>query len=100
MEKIERVKRCLLRYAPEKIIIFGSCAREDADEYSDIDVVVIKNTEKRFIERLIDAAKFLDNDLGKVDVFVYTNEEIEEMKRSGNPFIEKVLSEGRVIYQA
>ncbi|HEX9666273.1 MAG TPA: nucleotidyltransferase domain-containing protein [Thermodesulfobacteriota bacterium] len=100
MEKIERVKRCLLRYQPQKIIIFGSCAREDADEYSDIDVVVIKQTDKRFIERLIEAAKFLDNDLGKVDVFVYTDEEFEEMKRSGNPFIEKVLKEGRVIYQA
>ncbi|MGH7901037.1 MAG: nucleotidyltransferase domain-containing protein [Thermodesulfobacteriota bacterium] len=100
MEKMERLVECLRRYNPERIIIFGSYARGDSDEFSDIDVVVIKKTEKRFIERLIEVARCLDNDLGKVDVFVYTSEEFEDMSHSGNPFIEKVLKEGRVIYQA
>ncbi len=100
MEKFERLVECLRRYNPEKIILFGSYARGDADEYSDLDVVIIKNTEKRFLERLVEVAKYLDNDLGKVDVFVYTGEEFEEMQRKENPFIEKVLAEGRVIYQA
>ena len=100
MEKFERLVQCLRRYNPEKIILFGSYARGDTDEYSDLDVVIIKNTEKRFIERLVEVAKYLDNDLGKVDVFVYTREEFEDMQRRGNPFIEKVLTEGRVLYQA
>jgi uncharacterized protein len=100
MDKIDRVKQCLMKYKPERIIIFGSCARDDSDEYSDIDVVIIKQTDKRFIERLIEASKFLDNDLGKVDVFVYTQEEFEGMKKRRNPFIETVLEEGRVIYQS
>jgi predicted nucleotidyltransferase len=100
MEKVKRLVECLRQYNPEQVIIFGSCARGDADEYSDMDVVVIKQTEKRFLERLIEVAKCLDNDLGKVDVFVYTREEFEEMKRRANPFIEKVLTEGRVLYQA
>ncbi|MGH7807850.1 MAG: nucleotidyltransferase domain-containing protein [Thermodesulfobacteriota bacterium] len=100
MEKFERLVECLRRYNPEKIILFGSYARGDADEYSDLDVVIIKNTEKRFLERLVEVAKYLDNDLGKVDVFVYTGAEFEDMRREENPFIEKVLAEGRVIYQA
>ena len=91
---------CLKRYEPERIIIFGSYARGDADEQSDVDVVVIKQTDKRFLERLIEAARYLDNELGKVDVFVYTREEFEEMRQKENPFIEKVLTEGRVIYTA
>jgi predicted nucleotidyltransferase len=100
MEKFERLVECLRRYNPEKIILFGSYARGDTDEYSDLDVVIIKNTEKRFLERLVEVAKYLDNDLGNVDVFVYTGAEFEEMQRKENPFIEKVLAEGRVIYQA
>lgn len=100
MNRVQKVVRCLKRYNPERIIIFGSCARGDADEQSDVDVVVIKQTDKRFLERLIEVAKYLDNDLGKVDVFVYTREEFEEMRQRGNPFIEKVVSEGRVIYPA
>jgi len=70
------------------------------DEYSDLDFVVIKKTAKRFLERLIEVAKLIDNDLGKVDVFVYTPEEFKGMREDGNPFIERVLKEGRVLYEA
>ena len=98
MDKVQRVVECLKRYDPEQIIIFGSCARGDADEQSDVDVVVIKQTDARFLDRLLEVAKFLDNDLGKVDVFVYTREEFEEMRQRENPFIEKVVTEGRIIY--
>ena len=98
MEKVQKIVECLKHYEPEQVIIFGSCARGDADEQSDVDVVVIKQTDKRFLDRLLEVAKFLDNDLGKVDVFVYTREEFEEMRRRENPFIAKVLAEGRVIY--
>lgn len=100
MGKMERLIECFRRYKPERIIIFGSYARGDTDEFSDIDVVVIKNTEKRFFDRLIEVARHLDNDLGKVDVFGYTREEFDDMSQRGNPFIKKVLKEGRVIYKA
>jgi len=99
MGRVERVIRCLKKYNPEKIIIFGSYARGETDEYSDLDFVVIKKTRKRFIERLIEAAKLIDNDLGKVDVFVYTPREFQEMIERENPFIEQVLKEGRIVYQ-
>ena len=98
MDKVQKVVDCLKRCDPEQIIIFGSCARGDADEQSDVDVVVIKQTQARFLDRLLEVAKLLDNDLGKVDVFVYTREEFEEMRRRENPFIEKVVTEGRVVY--
>jgi predicted nucleotidyltransferase len=98
MDKIEKLLECLKRYEPERIIIFGSCARGDADEQSDVDVVVIKQTDKRFLDRLLEVAQFLDNDLGKVDVFVYTRQEFEEMRQRENPFIAKVVNEGKVIY--
>lgn len=58
--------------------------RGDIDEYSDLDFVVIKNTGKRFIERLIEVAKLIDNNLGKVDVFVYTPVEFRMMIEGEN----------------
>lgn len=39
-DKVEKVVDCLMRYNPERIILFGSYARGEADEYSDVDVVV------------------------------------------------------------
>jgi predicted nucleotidyltransferase len=99
MEKLKKAIECLKRYDPEKIILFGSYARNDFDSESDIDFVVIKNTEKRFIERLLEVAELLGNELGKIDVFVYTPEEFERMIEWGNPFIERVLKEGKVVYE-
>jgi len=99
MNRVERVVQCIKRYNPEKIIIFGSYVRGEMDEYSDLDFVVIKRTTKRFLERLIEVAKLIDNDLGKVDVFVYTPEEFEDMEKSENSFIEIVIKEGRVLYE-
>ncbi|CUS93692.1 hypothetical protein JGI7_01860, partial [Candidatus Kryptonium thompsonii] len=49
--------------------------------------VVIKRTDKRFLERLIEVVKFIDNDLGHVNIFVYTPEEFEDMIKTANPFI-------------
>jgi predicted nucleotidyltransferase len=99
MSKVERAVACIKRYNPEKIVIFGSYVRGEMDEYSDLDFVVIKKTKKRFIQRLIEVAKLIDLDLGKVDVFVYTPEEFERMIEWENPFIERVLKEGRVLYE-
>ena len=99
-ERIDKVVGCLKKYNPEKVILFGSWARGEQDEYSDLDFVVIKKTGERFMARLLEVARLLDSDLGKVDVFVYTPEEFENMKEAGNPFVEKVLSEGELIYEA
>jgi predicted nucleotidyltransferase len=87
------------KYEPEKIIVFGSYVHGEVDEYSDLDFVVIKETSKRFLERLIDVAKLIDDELGQVDVFVYTPEEFQRMIEWKNPFIESVLKEGRVVYE-
>lgn len=100
MDKLSRVIECIKKYEPEKIILFGSYARGEIDEYSDMDFVVIKKTDKRFLERLIEVAKLIDNDLGQVDVFVYTPEEFDDMVKSENPFMREVLKDGKVVYES
>ena len=97
-ERIKDIVEALKAYEPEKVILFGSSARGDADQYSDIDLVVIKRTDKRFVERLVEAARYLDLPVS-VDLFVYTPEEFEVMAENANPFIERVRSEGRIIYE-
>lgn len=98
MNKLEIVLEGLKKYNPEKIILFGSSARGEIDEYSDLDLVVIKKTHKRFVKRLVEVANLIDSDVGKVDVFVYTPKEFEEMRKRENPFIEKVIKEGKIVY--
>lgn len=42
----------------------------------------------------------LKDSLPAMNIFVYTREEIQAMQRLKNPFIMRVLQEGKVIYEA
>ena len=86
-----------MAYEPEKIILFGSAARGDTDEYSDLDLIVIKQSNKRFVERLVEVTAYLPRDTA-VDVLVYTPQEFQAMQEEGNPFIQQALSDGIVLY--
>lgn len=91
----ESINKIVTEYGPvEKIILFGSRARGEADEYSDTDLIIIKDTPESFIKRL-SHLPFLSV---QTDVFVYTPAEFEAMKASGNSFIMQALSNSKVVY--
>ena len=98
MDKVKKIVDCLRRYDPERIILFGSYAREEADEYSDVDLVIIKETEERFLDRIHSALKCWNLPLA-LDVLVYTPEEFSRMLAEENGFILEVMEEGKVIYE-
>jgi len=99
LSRTEEIIADLKKYEPEKIILFGSAGRGDADEHSDIDLIVIKETRKSFVERLAEVITYVRPSLCPIDIFVYTKGEFKEMKKALNPFIEQVLKDGRVIYE-
>ena len=98
-KKIKWLISDLKNYVPEKIILFGSATTKNMDEYSDMDVVVIKQTQENFLERIKKTVFMLRDEIGKVDIFVYTPQEFEKMKEVENPFISRVLETGKVIYE-
>ena len=97
-ERIEEIVSSLREYDPERIILFGSHARRDPDEYSDLDLVVIKETEERFLDRLKRVYELVRPTFA-MDLLVYTPEEFARMKEEGNPLIERVFEEGVVVYE-
>jgi predicted nucleotidyltransferase len=64
------------------VLLFGSLARGDARDHSDIDLIVVKETEKRFLDRL---DEFYDDAREAMDVLVYTPQEFEQMRK--RPFV-------------
>lgn len=83
-DRIRQLISALEAYDPERIILFGSHARGDADEHSDLDVAIIKETDERFLDRLGTVFDLLPP-IGAVDVLVYTPTEFAEMQARGNP---------------
>ena len=96
--RIDKLLEVLRPYEPERVYLFGSAAREEADELSDLDLVVIKRTSLPFFERLREVAKLLPAGSGGVDVLVYTPEEFLRMQQEGNAFAELIAEEARLIY--
>jgi predicted nucleotidyltransferase len=95
--ELKRIIPEIIKLGVEKIILFGSLNSGNVHKSSDIDILVIQRTEKRFLERLDEYYNYLKPKVA-IDIFVYTPEEFEEMKER-NFFINSVLKKGRVIYE-
>ena len=97
-DKIERIVRGLEKCGAEKGILFGSSARGTTDEWSDVDLIVVQRTEKRFLDRLGEVMEAIDANFA-LDVLVYTPEEFDRMRDEERPFLMHALEEGKVIYE-
>ena len=88
----------LMTYQPERIILFGSWARGDFSQGSDIDILVIKKTRARFIDRIEHVLALTRTDMD-LEILVYTPEELQRMQDRLNPFVLEVMETGKVIYE-
>ena len=87
------------QYEPERIILYGSYAHGEIHEWSDLDLCVIKRTEKRFIERLEEVGLLTLPRVG-CQILVYTPEELEAVKQQGHYFfVDEILGKGKVLYE-
>lgn len=84
-------------YQPEKIILFGSWASGKAGRDSDLDLLLIKETNLPYHERVICARRVFHSTM-PVDVFVFTPQEIDR-HMPDNPFIYEAINTGKVIYE-
>lgn len=80
-----------------KVIAFGSVARGDSDEWSDLDLLIVADTSRPFLERFKDFAGLYDV-WPRLDLLIYTAEEFERMRAEENPLVMQALREGVVLY--
>ena len=84
-----------------KAIAFGSFARGDSDEFSDLDLMIVAGSRRVFLERFKDFLDmWSDSPVKPLDVLVYSPAEFERMRRRENPFIMAAITEGLLIYEA
>ncbi len=92
------VERLITGYDPDRIILFGSHVSARADEESDFDLLVVKETDRRPIERRIEVERLLVDRQVPLDVLVFTPREMWDLYMAGSPLIEAVVESGRVLY--
>ena len=90
--------------APERIVVFGSRARGDATPDSDLDILVIMETDKREVERIRDVARLLRRYrlppyLMPMDILVKTPAEVRDRLAMGDQFLNEILADGMTAYE-
>jgi len=93
----EKVRR---QYHPQKIIVFGSYAWGNPTRDSDVDLLIIKETNEKHRERSLKVRRILseENALVGIDILVYTPEEFAKRIEMEDSFLSKILKRGKVLY--
>ena len=96
------VQRLIASYPPEKIILFGSYAYGHPNADSDIDLLIIKATEERLLERLNTVRRVATGTDPHIpfEPIVLTPDEVERRLKSGDQFLSEIIEKGEVLYAA
>jgi predicted nucleotidyltransferase len=97
-EIIEKLRK---EYKPIKIILFGSYAYGNPTEDSDIDLLILKNTSRRRVDRFVQVKRIIYNPYRKIPVspLVYSPKELEERLGIGDDFIKEIIQKGIILYE-
>jgi len=94
----QRLKPLFKKNNVEKAIVFGSGARGTRTRKSDLDLLIVLRTDKRFFDRYGDFEEIPNLIKGSsVDMLIYSPEELENI--SHRKFIKTILAEGKIIYE-
>lgn len=99
LKTLDEVKqRLIAEYKSDKIILYGSYGTENVRFDSDIDIIIIKESEKSPVERQMEVERVLSDRQIPLDIRVYTSQEIRYLFSVGSPFIEEIMETGRLLY--
>ena len=95
VRELERSARRLMRARPDvrRVLLFGSYARGNFGLRSDADVLLVLSSSphERYFDRIPEFLEFFLDMSVPVDIFPYTEAEVERMRVRENPLIRSAL---------
>jgi uncharacterized protein len=95
------VERLVKVYDPERILLYGSYAYGRPHKGSDIDLLIVKDTKERPIDRRV-AVRRIVSDLRRKVPFsplVVTPQELSHQISAGDDFLKEITTTGKVLYE-
>ena len=97
--ELERCLALLIQDRPPyKVILFGSLAEDRVDAWSDLDLVIVDDTDLPFLERTKAVLQRVRPRVG-MDVLVYTPAEFATLCQTRRFFREEILKKGKIVYE-
>ncbi|ASC72604.1 hypothetical protein XM38_035620 [Halomicronema hongdechloris C2206] len=87
------------RFEPERIILFGSYACGEPNKNSDVDLLVILPFEELPVHKAIEIRQRVPATF-PLDLIARTPEQIQQRLEMGDFFIQDILNNGQVLYEA
>jgi len=95
----EITRKIVEHFDPEKVVLFGSRSTESSRIDSDVDLLVIMDTDGSPVQRAVEVKRVCRPRFVSMDVLVKTPEEVETRLERGSFFLSQILSEGQVLYE-
>lgn len=92
-------RRIIERFHPQKIILFGSYAYGQPHPESDIDLLIIMETELRELQQALQIRQFL-NPLFGLDIIVYPPAKLKQRLAWGDSFLSEIIERGVILYES
>ncbi|MCK5280948.1 MAG: nucleotidyltransferase domain-containing protein [Cyclobacteriaceae bacterium] len=93
------VNKIAKNYDPDKIILFGSYAIGTANDDSDLDIIIVKKTDKPKNKRGREVRRFLLGSMVPIDLKIYTPIEFENERNFSLSFLNSAIKNSIVIYE-
>lgn len=94
------VQKLVAAAQPSRVILFGSYARGEASEDSDLDLLVVENQVENRGEEMVRLRRAIGRVGIGVDVLVYSEEEVARRGEVPGTVIYWALQEGKTLYDA
>lgn len=100
-KEIARVTDAIVKhYKPEKIILFGSYAWGKPHEWSDVDLLVVKDTNESLLKRIEALDRIFSRRQFPMDFLVYTPKQVKKRLDMGDFFVREIIGKGKILYDA
>ena len=93
------VKRIAAQFDPERIILFGSYAYGRPTAHSDVDLLVVLDTDERPRAKQLEIARALSPHPFGMDVLVRTPRQLRTRIAMGDAFLRDIVTYGKVLYE-
>lgn len=98
-DKIEEIKQKIVNnFNPKQILLIGSYASGNQNPDSDLDLLIIKDSDLPRHRRAFSIRKTLIGNGVPMDILVYTPDEFESEKNEKYSFVNTALKNARLLY--
>ena len=93
------VQKIVQSFRPERVVLFGSFARQTAGHDSDVDLLVVVPHEGSAAKCAAEIRQAVDFGF-PCDLLVRSPQKVAERLRMGDPFIKEIFANGKILYES